>query len=202
LATNAFTSRLGFFRNSFVPVHEYVAVTQPFSERQLAEIGWRDRVPFNDSRTEVFYLGLTQDNRIHIGGGGPSYFFNSGVGEASGTATHFSQLQRELVRIYPKMSGVSFELGWDGMVDWSIDESPSVGCIGRYENIFYGLGYSGHGVNLTSVFGRIIADLEAGREEPWRQYPFLNAGLEYVPNEPFRWLAAQSGLAWYRLTES
>jgi len=56
-------------------------------------------------------------------------------------------------------------------------------------------------VNLTSVFGRIIADLEAGREEPWKQYPFLNASLEYVPNEPFRWLAAQSGLAWYRLTE-
>jgi len=37
------------------------------------------RVPFNDSRTEVFYLGLTQDNRIHIGGGSPSYFFNDGV---------------------------------------------------------------------------------------------------------------------------
>ena len=39
LATNAFTARLGFFRNSIVPVHEYVAVTQPFSEQQLAEIG-------------------------------------------------------------------------------------------------------------------------------------------------------------------
>src|SRR5450432_3653901 len=66
LATNAYTSRLGFFRNSFVPINEYVAVTQPFGERQLAEIGWRKRVPFSDSRTEVFYLGLTQDNRIHI----------------------------------------------------------------------------------------------------------------------------------------
>jgi gamma-glutamylputrescine oxidase len=201
LATNAYASRLGFFRNSFVPVHEYVAVTQPFSEQQLAEIGWRKRVPFNDSRTEVFYLGLTHDNRIHIGGGSPSYFFNSGVGEDSDAASHFSQLRRELVRIYPKLSGVSFELGWDGVVDWSIDESPSVGCTGKNKNIFYGLGYCGHGVNLTSIFGRIIADLEAGREEPWKQYPFLNASLEYVPNEPFRWLGAQSGLAWYRLTE-
>ncbi len=201
LATNAFTSRLGFFRNSYVPVREYVAMTQPFTQQQLAEIGWRKRVPFNDSRTEVFYLGLTQDNRIHIGGGSPSYFFNGGVGEAKDSASHFSQLQRELVRIYPKLSGVNFELGWDGVIDWSMDESPSVGCTGKYKNIFYGLGYSGHGVNLTSVFGRIIADLEAGREEPWKQYPFLNASLEYVPNEPFRWLAAQSGLAWYRLTE-
>jgi hypothetical protein len=96
---------------------------------------------------------------------------------------------------------VSFELGWDGVVDWSLDESPSVGYTGKHKNIFYGLGYSGHGVNLTSIFGRIIADLEAGREEHWKQYPFLNASLEYVPNEPFRWLGAQSRLAWYRLTE-
>jgi glycine/D-amino acid oxidase-like deaminating enzyme len=202
LATNAFTPRLGFFRNSILPVHEYVAVTQSFSEQQLAEIGWRKRVPFNDSRTEVFYLGLTEDNRIHIGGGGPAYAFNAGIGNASNAASHFAQLQRELVRIYPKLSGTKFEAGWDGVVDWSLDESPSVGCTGRYKNIFYGLGYSGHGVNLTSIFGRIIADLEAGREEPWKQYPFLNASLDYVPNEPFRWLAAQAGLAWYRLTES
>jgi glycine/D-amino acid oxidase-like deaminating enzyme len=201
LATNAFTSRLGFFRNSIVPVQEYVAVTAPFTEQQLAEIGWRKRVPFNDSRTEVFYLGLTADNRIHIGGGSPSYFVNGGVGDGGDAASHFAQLRHELARIYPRLSDVEFETGWDGTVDWSLDEAPSVGCIGRNKNVFYGLGYSGHGVNLTSLFGRIIADLEAGREEPWKQYPFLNAGLDYVPNEPFRWLGAKAGLAWYRLTD-
>jgi gamma-glutamylputrescine oxidase len=202
LATNAFTSRLGFFRNSILPVREYVAVTPPLSEQQLAEIGWRKRVPFNDSRTEVFYLGLTEDNRIHIGGGRPSYFINGRAGDSSDTASHLAQLQRELVRIYPALSGVKFEAGWDGVIDWSVDESPSVGCTGKYRNIFYGLGYSGHGVNLTSIFGRIIADLDAGRDEPWKPYPFLNASLDYVPNEPFRWLGAKAGLAWYRITES
>ncbi len=88
------------------------------------------------------------------------------------------------------------------MIDWSLDASPSVGVTGRHGNIFYGLGYSGHGVNLSSVFGRIIADLEAGRAAEWDPYPFVNARLDYVPNEPFRWLAAESGLAWYRLTEA
>jgi gamma-glutamylputrescine oxidase len=83
-----------------------------------------------------------------------------------------------------------------------LDASPSVGYTGRHRNIFYALGYSGHGVNLTSVFGRIIADLDAGREELWRQFPFFNANLDYVPNEPFRWLAAESGIAWYDLWES
>jgi gamma-glutamylputrescine oxidase len=202
LATNAFTPRLGYFRNSIVPVHEYVAMTPPLSEQQLSEIGWQKRVPFNDSRTEVVYLGLTRDNRIHIGGGKPSYFFNNGLGDPGDAAPHYAQLRRELVRLYPRLAGVEFEATWSGVVDWSLDASPSVGRTGRHNNIFYGLGYSGHGVNLTSVFGRIIADLEAGREEAWKPYPFLNASLDYIPNEPFRWLGAQSGLAWYRLTDS
>ena len=202
LATNAFTARLGYMRNWITPIRENVAMTPQFSEQQLAEIGWKRRVPFNDSRTEVFYLGLTRDNRIHIGGGRPSYFFNNGLGSPAGAASHYEELRRELIRIYPKLDGLQFEATWSGVIDWSFDESPSVGCTGKHKNIFYGLGYSGHGVNLSSVFGRIIADLEAGRDEPWTSYPFLNASLDYVPNEPFRWLAAQSGLAWYRLMGS
>ncbi|HUE11891.1 MAG TPA: FAD-binding oxidoreductase, partial [Steroidobacteraceae bacterium] len=167
LATNAFTPGLGFLRNSILPVQEFVAMTQPFSERELTDIGWRLHVPFNDNRTEVFYLGLTQDRRILIGGGTPRYSFNNAPTDNGVARSHVSQLQRELKRIYPKLAGVEFAQSWDGVVDWSVDASPSVGCTGRHKNIFYGIGYSGHGVNLTSVFGRIIADLEAGREELW-----------------------------------
>jgi len=56
-------------------------------------------------------------------------------------------------------------------VDWSLNESPSVGCTGKYNNIFYGLGYSGHGVNLTSV-SQNHRRSRAGRVEPWQQYHF------------------------------
>ncbi|HMK22833.1 MAG TPA: FAD-binding oxidoreductase, partial [Terriglobales bacterium] len=201
LATNTFTPGLGYLQNSILPVHEYVAVTLPLNEEQLTGIGWRQRLPFNDSRTEVYYLGLTPDNRVHIGGGRPSYSFNGGSGDSANAAGHFLQLQQELIRIYPRLTDVEFAVRWDGVVDWSLDASPSVGRTGRRNNVFYALGYSGHGVNLSSVFGRVIADLEAGREEPWKQYPFLNASLYYLPNEPFRWLAAKAGLAWYRLSE-
>ncbi len=201
LATNAFTPQLGFVQNRILPVHEYVAVTRPFSEQELGEIGWRLPLPFNDNRTEVFYLGLTQDRRIHIGGGTPHYSFNNGA-DTGVLRSHALQLQRELVRIYPTLSGIEFAQSWSGVIDWSLDASPSVGRTGRYENVLYAIGYSGHGVNLTSVFGRIIADLEAGREEPWRKYPFVNNRLHYVPNEPFRWLATEAGIAFYRTRTS
>ena len=159
-------------------------MTPPLSEQELLEIGWRERIPFNDSRTEVYYLGLTQDRRIHIGGGTPRYSFNNRAGSSGESASHVRQLREELARIYPKLSGIEFSMSWDGVIDRSLDAAPSVGCTGRHKNVFYGIGYSGHGVNLTSVFGRIIAELEAGREEP------------------FRWLAAEAGISLYALGES
>ena len=102
---------------------------------------------------EVLYLGLTRDNRIHIGGARPSYSFNNGPGDPSEAAPNYAQLRRELLRLYPKLDGIEFDAKWSGIVDWTLNESPSVGRTGKHNNIFYGLGYSGHGVNLTSVFG-------------------------------------------------
>ena len=201
LAMNAYTSRLGYFRSSIAPIHNYVGITPQLPDSRLAQIGWRKRIPFSDSRTLVHYLGLTRDNRIHIGGGVSDYEFNDGVRDAPDSAARFAGLRDELVRIFPALAGISFEATWSGLVDCSVDFSPSVGCIGRFQNIYYGLGYSGHGVNMTSVFGRIIADLERGAGEPWKDFPFVNHRLIYLPNEPFRWLGAQASMAYYRLTK-
>jgi gamma-glutamylputrescine oxidase len=201
LASNAFTPNIGYLRNSILPLREYVAITRPLSAAEFESLAWRSKMPFNDSKTLVFYFGTTADRRIHIGGGSPRYDFNN-TSRGSGVAqTHELQLREEFLRVFPRLAGVAFETTWEGVIDWSLDASPSVGCTGRHRNIFYALGYSGHGVNLSSIFGRIIADLDAGRGEAWRRFPFVNARMDYVPNEPFRWLAAEAGLAWYSLTE-
>ena len=201
LATNAYTSRLGYFRSSIVPVHNYVGITPQLSQGTLEQIGWRKRIPFSDSRTLVHYLGLTRDNRIHIGGGISDYSFNDGVRDVSDRELRFAGLQKELVRIFPGLQGTQFETTWSGLVDCSVDFSPSVGRTGKFQNIYYGLGYSGHGVNMTSIFGRIIADLERGAGEVWNDFPFVNHRLFYLPNEPFRWLSAHASMAYYRLTK-
>jgi gamma-glutamylputrescine oxidase len=201
LGTNAYSSRLGYFRSSVVPVHNYVGITPQLSEATLSQIGWRKRIPFSDSRTLVHYLGLTRDNRIHIGGGISDYSFNDGVRDLPKRDARFAGLQRELVRIFPGLAGISFEATWSGLVDCSLDFSPAVGRTGKFKNIYYGLGYSGHGLNMTSLFGRIIADLERGAGDAWKDFPFVNHSLFYLPNEPFRWLGAQASMAYYRLTK-
>jgi gamma-glutamylputrescine oxidase len=197
LATNAYTSRLGYFRSAIVPIHNYVGITPVLPDETIARIGWKSRMPFSDSRTLVYYLGLTRDNRIHIGGGRAAYSFNDGIRDRGDRGAHFAELQRELVRIFPALAGVEFESTWGGLVDCSLDFSPSVGRDGKFRNIYYGLGYCGHGVNLTSLFGRIIADLERGEEEQWKKLPFVNRKLLYIPNEPFRSIGVAAAMAYY-----
>ena len=118
LAANAFTPNLGFLRHSVLPLREYVAVTEALSEQQLAGIGWRQRMPFDDSRTEVFYLGLTRDRRIHIGGGSPHYAYDNGLADAGLARRHEAQLRRELERLYPALAGIPFAQVWSGIIDW------------------------------------------------------------------------------------
>ncbi len=201
LAANAFTSRLGYLRRATAPVFDYVAATPPLEPGILDEIGWRRPIPFNDSRTEVYYLGLTHDHRIHIGGGAVDYVFNNGLTQPLTAEQRFQNLRAALLRIYPALASVSFEHLWSGSVDMSLDESPSVGQTGKHGNIFYSIGFSGHGVNLTSVFGRIIADLVQGKQHDWAWFPYLNRLPPYIPNEPFRWLGVQAALGYYRLTD-
>lgn len=201
LATNAYTSELGYLRRTVVPIFNYVGITAPLSAAAISEVGWKSRTPFNDSRVETYYLGLTRDNRIHIGGGPADYTFNNGVTEPMAAHQGHERILKELARIFPKLEGVRFETAWSGVVDMSLDESPAVGRMGKHQNIYYGIGFSGHGVNLTSLFGRIVADLEAKRNEEWAWFPYVNRLPPYIPNEPFRWLGIQASLRYYRATD-
>ncbi len=201
LATNAFTSKLGFLRRAVSPLFEYVGITASLPDTLVNQLGWRKRIPFNDSRTEVFYLGLTRDNRIHIGGGPADYVFNNGLREPSGAEQHFAHLHEELARIYPRLVSEPFETTWTGLVDYSLDQTPSVGRLPGHGNIYYAIGFSGHGVNLTSVFGRILADLVRGMDHNWQWLPYLNRLPLYMPNEPFRWIGVQMATEFYRLRD-
>ncbi len=194
LATNAYSSQLGYLRNEYVPLVAYVGITRPLDDAAVARLGWTTRAPFDDSRTDEYWLGLTRDNRIRIGGGpqGYGYEFNNGTPPATVPPYRAAALAAELTRIFPQLGPVTFERVWSGAVDCSLDLTATVGRTGRHDNVYYAIGYSGHGVNLTSVFGRIMADLVVGDDERWRWLPYVNRPLPYIPNEPFRWLGMRA----------
>jgi len=197
LATNAYSSQLGYLRNAYVPLVAYVGITRPLDAAAVARLGWRSGAPFDDSRTDEYWLGLTRDNRIRIGGGpqGYGYEFNNGTPPGQVAPHRAAALAAELERIFPQLGSVAFERCWAGAVDCSLDLTATVGRMGRHGNVYYAIGYSGHGVNLTSVFGRVIADLICGHDDRWRWFPYVDRHPPYIPNEPFRWLGLRAARA-------
>ncbi len=48
------------------------------------------------------------------------------------------------------------------------------------------MAYSGQGVNLSFLFGDVIAALHQGNDHPWLATPYANNTLPFIPPEPFR----------------
>jgi gamma-glutamylputrescine oxidase len=201
LATNGYTSKLGFFKNSVIPIHTPMAVTPPLPESTFIDIGWNNKVAFSDTYNLLYHLSRTPDNRILIGSGYVNYFFNNGIVNKDDLNVLKAHLYKELVRIYPGLSGIDFEYVWTGVLGFSVDFSQSVGVMGAHKNIYYGLSYVGHGINLSTLFGKIITDIYAGEESNWNGLPFLNHHFIPLPSEPLKWVALQSTRAYFRMAD-
>jgi glycine/D-amino acid oxidase-like deaminating enzyme len=197
LATNAYTSALGFFKYQVMPVHAQTAVTPPLSARQLDSIAWWSRLPFFDSRNALFHLVLTPDNRIVIGGGSAEYFYGNSLRYRGDLDAIGAMMLAELVRMYPALAGIQFETVWNGLLGMSFDGTPSVGVGGKHGNIYHGLAYSGQGVNLSFLFGDVIAALYQGKDHGWLATPYANNRLPFIPPEPFRWIGVQAAMKTY-----
>ena len=79
LATNAFTGLLRRLGNYIVPVYDYVLVTEPLNDEQLASIGWEGRQGLADLGNQFHYYRLTADNRILWGGYDVIYHFGNKI---------------------------------------------------------------------------------------------------------------------------
>jgi gamma-glutamylputrescine oxidase len=208
LATNGYTSKLGFFKNSVIPVHTPMAVTFPLPETVFAEIGWKNPIAYSDTYTILYHLSRTPDSRILIGSGYVNYFFNNGTIDRDNIHELEAHLQREFIRIYPRLRELAdkgqplFEYVWSGVLGFSLDFSQSVGLMGTHRNIYYGLCYVGHGINLSTLFGRIIADLYAGETTRWKGMPFLNHRFISLPPEPLKWAGVQLTKDYFKIADS
>ena len=198
IATNGYTSKLDYFKHQVMPVHAQCAVTPPLSEKQLAQMGWESGLPFFDSRTFLYHLVLTADNRIVIGGGSAEYFFGNDLHYRGDLTKIGDMMLSELIRIFPTLEGIQFEQVWDGILGMSYDEVESVGITGKYKNIYYGLAYNGHGVNTSFMFGNIISSMYNGKSHGWEETAYAHHKLSFIPPEPFKWFGVQGVTKYYQ----
>lgn len=190
LATNAYTPKLGYFRNNIAPIHSYVLATEVLPPEVREKIGWNIG-GFSDDYDRIAYGTLTRDGRIVFGGGGNSsyaYLYGGGTGNPPEKPASYQAILDHLRRYFPQLGDVRVDYRWAGPVALTLDRSPSIGVRGDNNNVYYAVGYCGHGITLGNVAGRILADLYADHHEPWRDFPFYNRRLHYMPGEPFRYI--------------
>lgn len=201
LATNGYTPSLGFFRGGILPLHSHVLATAPLSEAQWAAAGWGSWDGFTDDFDRISYACRTPGGRLLFGGGGnPAYTYRFGGATAPDPRAGLRAARfmgSVLARYFPSLAGVPVAQRWAGTLALTLDRVCSMGVGGEHRNVYHALGYSGHGVALALLAGRVLADLYEGNHEAWREQPFYQKRLLRMPPEPLRWLGYQ---AYTRLT--
>jgi glycine/D-amino acid oxidase-like deaminating enzyme len=201
LATNAYTPALGYFRGGILPLHSHVLATGPLAEETWARIGFREWDGFTDDLDRIAYACRTPGGRLLFGGGGnAAYAYRFGgvaVTDARPDDRPERFLRATMTRYFPALAGVPIAHRWAGTLALTLDRVCSMGVGGEHRNVYHALGYSGHGVALALLAGRVLADLYEGNHEAWREQPFYQRRLPTMPPEPLRWLGYQ---AYTRLT--
>lgn len=191
LATNGYTPELGYFEDGIVPLHSHIIATEPLSPSEWRDIGWGNIAGFSDDLDRLAYGCMTREGRLVFGGGSNdaySYVFGSSPRFSGDAEASFEAVHQRLLRYLPRASRVKLAHRWTGTVALTLSRVCTMGTIGRHKNIYYALGYSGHGITLANLAGKVLADIHAGTDEQWRELPFYAQRLLYVPPEPFRWI--------------
>jgi glycine/D-amino acid oxidase-like deaminating enzyme len=203
LATNAYTPSLGFFRDAILPLHAHALATPVLDDATWRALGIAGCDGFSDDLDRIAYGCRTKTGRLVFGGGSnAAYAYRYGgapvfAASPNATARAFAALHATMARYFPVLAAAEPAARWTGLLDLTFDRVPSIGTTGSRGNVYYALGYSGHGLALGAQAGRVIADLYAGDHDAWRSYPFFQRRMPRIPPEPLRWIGYQ---AYTRLT--
>lgn len=191
LATNGYTPRLGYFRTGILPVISHVMATEPVPPELLARTLGSAQA-FSDDQSRLAYCTVDTEQRIVFGGGSNHaygyQFGNQTACKVRADDAPSQALLRSLAAYFPELAAVGIGHRWCGPLGLTLARHCAMGVMGSHANVYYALGYSGHGIVLANLAGTVLADLYQGHHEPWRDQAFYMARPGGIPLEPLRWL--------------
>jgi gamma-glutamylputrescine oxidase len=172
-----------------MPVGTYVVATEPLGEQGVTAL-MRENIAVADVNFVLDYFRRSADHRL-LFGGRVSY---SGIdardtGQATGA---------RMRRVFPQLAGVRLDYVWGGYVDITMSRAPDFGRIDG--NLYYLQGFSGHGIAMAGMAGRIAAEAIAGQAERFD----LFGQLRHHPFPGGRWLRTPAlvlAMLWFRLRD-
>ncbi|MDA8254947.1 MAG: FAD-binding oxidoreductase [Betaproteobacteria bacterium] len=172
-----------------MPVGTYIITTEPMA-KERADALIRQRAAVFDTNLVLDYFRLTADHRLLFGGG-----------ESYSTATPRNlagRMRQRMLAVFPQLADLQVPYVWGGFVDITMNQAPDFGRLGS--NIYYLQGFSGHGLAMAVMAGKLAAETIAGQAERFdllariKHHAFPGGALLRTP-------ALVLGMLYYRLRE-
>jgi glycine/D-amino acid oxidase-like deaminating enzyme len=166
VATSGYTGALTpWLRRRVVPIGSFIIVTEPLSQAAVDELLPQRRMA-SDSNNLLYYFRITPDNRLLFGGRARFAMSSQESDVKSGKV-----LQRGMTRVFPQLRGTRIDYCWGGLVDMTMDQMVHAG---ERNGVLYSVGYSGHGVQMATHMGKVLAEMVGGdsSSNAWRNLSF------------------------------
>lgn len=172
-----------------MPINNYVLATEPLPQATARAL-IRDDCAMSDTLFVVNYWKLSADNRLLFGGG----------------ETYTRRLPKDIksfvrkymLATYPELEHVAIDYAWGGTLAVTVNRMPSFGRIG--DNIFYAQGYSGHGVPIATLAGKLISEAVTGTAERFDVMATVPTPI-FPGGTLLRWPGLVAGMAWYAMLD-
>ena len=170
-----------------MPINNFIIATEPLGDRATDVL--TQPIAVADSRFVVNYWRLSDDNRL-LFGGGESYGYRF--------PDILRTVRKPMLAVYPQLADVRIDYAWGGTLAITTNRMP---CFVRTApNVLSASGYSGHGVAMATLAGRVLAEAVAGQSA---RFDTFNA----IPQQPFpggpamRWPLLVLAMTWYSLRD-
>jgi gamma-glutamylputrescine oxidase len=170
-------------------VGTYIIATEPLGLKRAQAL-----LPSNAAVADINwilnYFRRSEDDRL-LFGGRVSYSSVQPPQLAEG-------MRKRMARVFPSLTDVKVSFAWGGYLDITMSRAPDFGRLAS--NVFYLQGFSGHGITLTGLAGKLVAEAVAGTSE--RFDVFARIPHRDFPGGPvFRRPSLMLAMLYYRLRD-
>lgn len=174
---------------TIMPVATYMIATDPLGVGRAAAL-LPTNIAVSDLNFSLNYFRRSADHRL-LFGGGVSY---SGI-DAPGLKR---AMRAKMLRVFPELADVGIPHFWGGQVAITMNRMPQVGRVSP--TTLFAHGYSGHGVALAGMAGRVMAEAIRGTAERFDVFTRI-PHRAFPGGRRLRTPALVLAMLWYRLRD-
>lgn len=190
IAGNALLGRLvPALARKFMAVGTYIAATEVLGAERAASL-ISNNAAVADINWVLDYFRRSADHRL-LFGGRVSY---SGLDPFDSA----SVLRRRIERVFPQLTGAKIEYAWGGFVDITLNRAPHFGRLAP--NAYFLQGFCGHGMVLTGIAGKLVAEAIAGTAERFDVFTRI-PHADFPGGALLRRPALVLAMLWFRLRD-